>query len=83
MKDTTTKKALLCLSVTVLLTAGCAPMTEAQREAREYDRVDFRNQFIEERDRCLERGGRMYIDGSGGRLDRDDIPRTRTYYVCV
>ena len=83
MKETTTQKALLFLSVTVLLTAGCAPMTEAQRDAREYDRVDFRNQFIEDRVRCRAGGGHMYIDGSGTTLDREDIPRTRVHYVCV
>ncbi len=83
MKHTISKKALLSLSVTVLLTAGCAPMTEAQREAREYDRVDFRNQFIEDRDSCLASGGRIYINGHGGVLDRNDVPRTRVYYVCA
>ena len=82
MKHTITKKALLSLSVTVLLAAGCAPMTEAEREAREYSRVDFRNQFIENRNRCHARGGRIYVQGFGGAVDRDGIPRSRVLYIC-
>lgn len=83
MKYPIANNALLSLSVTVLLMAGCAPMTEAQREAREYSRVDFRNQFIEDRNRCQANGGRMYIQGFGGAVDNDGIPLTRVYYVCT
>ncbi len=83
MKHTITSKARLLLPVAVLLTAGCATMTEAQRDAREYERVDFRNQFIADRGRCLARGGRIYVGGPGGILDRDDIPRTRVFYACI
>lgn len=83
MKHTNTSKTLLALSVSVLLTAGCAPMTEAQLEARKYSRTDFRNQFIEDRDRCRTNGGRMFIQGFGGAVDNDGIPLSRVYYVCT
>jgi len=83
MKHTISNKALVFLSVTLSLTAGCAPMTEAELEAREYSRADFRNQFIEDRDRCQAGGGRMYIQGFGGAVDNDGIPLSRVYYVCT
>ncbi len=80
MKQTTRKTGLL--SLTLALSAGCTTMTEAQRETREYSLSDFRSKFIEERMRCQASGGRLYVQGWGGSLDRDDIPRTRVSYIC-
>ena len=38
---------------------ACAPMTEAEREEREYTRIEWREQFIAHRDECNAIGGRL------------------------
>ena len=83
MKPTTTKRVLLALFVSIPLTTGCVAMSEAEREAREYSRVDFRNQFIEDRDQCQASGGRIYIQAYGGALDNHGVPLTRVFYTCT
>ena len=73
---------LLTVALALVCVTACAPVTEAQRDAREYSRVEFRNQFIEDRRRCFASGGRIYIQARGGSVDRDGIPKTRVPYVC-
>lgn len=82
MKRTIQKIALLSLITVIVFLAACAPMTDAQREAREYSRVEFRNKFIDDRARCAASGRRIVVQGNGGALDSDGIPRTRVWYVC-
>jgi len=83
MKLAIGKCGIASLVIAIVLTAGCAPMTEAQREAREYDRIEFRNRFLEDRARCNAIGGRIFILANSGLLDRDGVPKSRVYYTCT
>lgn len=74
-------KILLLLAV-ALCAAACAPMTAAERADREYERVDFRQRFIEDRARCNAAGGRIVILANGGQVDRHGVPLSRAYYRC-
>lgn len=65
----------------VLVATGCISLTEAQLEARDYRRADFRNQFIDYRQRCLASGGKIFIDAKQS-LDRDDLPHRGDRYYC-
>ena len=65
----------------VLLATGCISLSEAQIEAREYRRADFRNQFIDYRQRCLAAGGKIIIDAKQS-LDRKDLPHRGDRYYC-
>ena len=69
------------LGMAAVFLAGCASMTGAELEARDYRRMDFRNQFIEERSRCLAEGRRFVVFANGG-VDREGIPRARVPYYC-
>ena len=82
MKHTIKIRTIASLAVAALLTSGCATMSEAEREEREYRRVDFRNKFIEDRSRCEASGGRLYVQGYGGTLDKHGVPRSRVWYTC-
>lgn len=66
---------------TIVLVSGCASLTEAQLEARDYRRFDFKHQFIDFRQRCLAAGGRVIIDAKQS-LDRHDLPRRGDRYYC-
>ena len=65
----------------ILLAAGCISLTEAQLEAREYRRADFRNQFTDYRQACLAAGGTIIIDAKQS-LDRNDMPHRGDRYYC-
>ena len=65
----------------VLLATGCISLTEAQLEAREYRRADFKNEFIDFRQRCRAAGGRIIIDAKQS-LDRNDMPHRGDRYYC-
>ena len=82
MKQTITRTIIVVSVLVIAFCAGCAPMTEAQREAREYARVEFRDQFRTEREICQMRGGRFIYDGVA-ELDRDGVPKTRVWFECV
>ena len=61
---------------------GCATMTAAEREEREYQRVEWRHQFVVDRANCFARGGRFIFDGSAEQ-DRNGIPKYRVMYSCT
>ena len=65
-----------------LFSAACSTMTEKEWEAREYARVEWQEQFRNDRRECLARGGNWVVDGTA-ELDRDDIPKRRVFYVCA
>ena len=71
------------VAFTTLATAACAPMTEAEREAREYAIVEFQNQFVLDQASCHARRGRIEVAGDAVRLDRDGVPYSKTRYICV
>ena len=60
---------------------ACAPMSEVGQEAREYENVDFENQFIAYRQQCVANGGRVFVLANG-RVDRRGIPLRGSYYTC-
>lgn len=65
----------------LLFTTGCVSLTEAQLEARDYRRVEFKQQFIDFRQRCRAAGGRIIIDANQS-LDRHDLPNRGDRYYC-
>ena len=65
----------------LIVLSGCVSLTEAQLEARDYRRIDFKQQFIDYRQRCLAAGGKIIIDAKQG-LDRHDLPNRGDRYYC-
>ena len=72
---------LVTAGLVSLATAGCAPMSEVAQEEREFENVDFENQFIAYRQRCMASGGRVYVLAND-RVDRRGIPSRGSYYTC-
>ena len=70
-------------TLTAFAIAACAPMTEAEREAREYELVEFQNQFVLDQASCQARRGRIEVAGDAVRLDRNGVPNSKTRYICV
>ncbi len=81
MKQTLTRTFTVVSVLVAAFCVGCAPMTEAEREAREYARVEFREQFVVDRAVCRSQGGRFQVDGAA-QLDRNGIPKTKAMYFC-
>lgn len=71
------------LALLACAVAACAPMTEAEREAREYAIVEFQSQFVVDQAACQARRGRIEVAGDAVRLDRNGVPYSKTRYVCV
>jgi hypothetical protein len=82
MKQTITRTLTVVSVVVSALCAGCATMTEAEREEREMARVEFREQFVFDREYCRSQGGRFIFNGAA-EVDRDGIPKTKTRYQCI
>jgi hypothetical protein len=82
MRLTNTKYFSLIPVLAAFFCSACAPMSEAQREAREYARVEFREQFVIDRELCRTHGGRFLFDGAA-EMDRKGIPKTKVLYYCV
>lgn len=72
----------ICVLAGVFLIAGCATLTEQELEAREYRNLDWRNAFVDYRQRCIHQGGRVLIDARGGHVDREGVPSRGDYYTC-
>ena len=70
-------------ALVALVVGACAPMTEAEREAREYAIAEFQNQFVLDQASCHARRGRIEVAGDAVRLDRDGVPYSKTRYICV
>lgn len=66
----------------LLLCAGCAGLSEAELEAREYRRVDHAERFRDFRRRCLNAGGFVHIDARHA-VDRDGVPKPGDRYYCT
>ena len=66
-----------------IVISACAPMTEAEREAREYAIAEFQAQFALDQASCGARGGRIEVAGDAVRLDRHGVPYSKTRYICV
>ena len=66
---------------TVLLATGCISLSEAQLEARDYRRMDYKQQFADFRQRCRASGGKIFIDAKQA-LDRHDLPHRGDRYYC-
>ena len=76
-------RTLLALILIALSNTACAPMTEAQREAREYERIEFKEQFIVDRKLCFASGRMIHIHANAATLDHDGVPKSRVNYVCA
>lgn len=63
------------------MTSACAPLSEAERDEREYRQVDFVEQFLVFRADCAARGKRILIDAMS-RVSRDGIPSPGDRYFC-
>ena len=72
---------LKMLGLALILLSGCTTLTEAQLEARDYRRMEFRNQFIDDQARCRAQGRQFVVLANGG-VDRNGIPMTRVPYHC-
>lgn len=70
-------------ALVALVIGACAPMTEAEREAREYAIAEFQNQFVLDQASCHARRGRIEVAGDAVRLDRNGVPYSKTRYICV
>lgn len=80
------RQHLVRLATSLLLMswlAGCAGMSEPDRDKHEYADAEFRQKFIEDRDRCLASGRTIVINGDGARLDRNGVPKVRVNYYCA
>ena len=76
-------KTLLLLALAALAIAACAPFNEAGRDAREYERIEFKEQFIADRKACFSRGRTIHVDAYLTSLDRNGIPESRVRYFCA
>ena len=70
-------------ALAALVIGACAPMTEAEREAREYALAEFQNQFMLDQASCHARRGRIEVAGDAVRIDRHGVPYSKTRYICV
>ncbi len=69
--------------ITIALGAsGCASLSEAELEMREYSNVEYREVFREFRQKCFQQGGRIIIDARG-KVGRDGVPRRGDNYFCA
>ena len=72
----------ILLAAALSMTSGCAGLSEADLEYRDYQRAEFKNRFLDERSRCQQRGGRIYVDAKQT-LRRDGIPNPGDRYFCA
>ena len=70
-------------ALVALVIGACAPMTEAEREAREYEIAEFQNQFVIDQASCHARRGRIEVAGDAVRFNRHGVPYSKTRYICV
>ena len=72
--------ASLCAAGLLTLTA-CATLSEAELEARQYERTDYQERFRDFRRRCLAGGGKVIVNAPT-RIDRDGVPYPGSRYIC-
>jgi hypothetical protein len=72
---------ILGAAALLTMTSACAPLSEAERDEREYRQVDFVEQFLVFREDCTGRGKRILIDAMS-RVSRDGIPSPGDRYFC-
>ena len=70
-------------AVAAIVISACAPMTETEREAREYAIAEFQSQFVLDQASCQAMRGRIEVAGDAVRLDRNGVPKSKTRYICV
>ncbi len=69
------------LVAALVFTAACAPLPQVAQDEREYRRVDFENEFLEFKRRCVQSGGRVFVM-AGANVDRRGIPSRGDRYTC-
>lgn len=74
------KSAIFIVAAT--LTTACVPITEEQRDAREYRDAEWRAEFIEYRAKCRNQGGNLMVRGDTQRYGRHGVPDYGDFYTC-
>lgn len=75
-------RLLVSLFAASLLTlTACATLSEAELEARRYERTDYQERFRDFRRRCLAGGGKIIVNAPT-RIDRDGVPYPGSRYTC-
>ena len=81
-KSRSWNRPIVCLCAAGLLTlTACATLSEAELEARQYERTDYQERFRDFRRRCLAGGG-MIIVNAPTSIDRDGVPGPGSRYTC-
>ena len=62
---------------------SCAGSGATARDEHEYSHSDYREKFIEDRDRCRRMGHTFVVSGHGARIDRDGYPDAHVSYYCL
>ena len=70
----------LCAAGLLTLTA-CATLSEAELEARQYERTDYQERFRDFRQRCLAGGGLVIVNAPTS-IDRNGVPGPGSRYTC-
>lgn len=73
---------LAVAALTLLIAAGCAPLTEAQRDDIRLRKAEYQEEFIVFRTACFADRGRIVIDALRS-LDRNNLPRPGDRYYCT
>lgn len=75
-------RPLVCLCAAGLLTlTACASLSEAELEARQYERTDYQERFRDFRQRCLAGGGLVIVNAPTS-MDRNGVPGPGSRYTC-
>ena len=74
---------LTAMAFIMFFLTGCAGSSQDVIDEHELSDEEFRQKFIEDRDRCQSRGRTIVINGDGARLDRHGVPRARVNYYCT
>ena len=72
---------ILGVAAMLTLTTACAPLSETERDEREYRQVDFVEEFLVFRADCWARGKRILVNAMS-RVSRDGIPSPGDRYFC-
>lgn len=70
------------LAVTALLTVACTPITEREREQREYQRLDFQAKYLDFSNRCQRKGGIVLVKTTS-RIRGSGLPEPHDSYRCI
>lgn len=76
-----TIRKLAAITLVLFPATGCASLSEAELERRQYQRATYKAEFLDYRDRCTLRGKRIWISARG-KVGRDGLPAPGDVYYC-